>query len=103
MTDAKGSLDKATTVKQSVSLDPTVKSEAKAIEHLENALKLLQPPQKQDKQDQQKQDQQKQQQDQKKQEQQPQGGAGQRARDEDAKRQRDKQQHEGEEPVDKDW
>ncbi|HET9990022.1 MAG TPA: hypothetical protein VFQ65_15935 [Kofleriaceae bacterium] len=110
MTDAKTGLDKAATAKQSVSLDGTVKSEAKAIEHLENALKLLQPPpkkndqdQKQDqqKQDQQKQDQQKKQQDQ---QQQQQGGAGQRARDEDAKRQRDKQQREGgSDPVDKDW
>jgi hypothetical protein len=110
MTDAKTGLDKAATAKQSVSLDGTVKSEAKAVEHLENALKLLQPPPKKNdqdqKQDQKKQDQQKQ--DQKKkdqqQQQQQQGGAGQRARDEDAKRQRDKQQREGgSEPVDKDW
>ena len=109
MTDAKTGLDKAATAKQSVSLDGTVKSEAKAIEHLEAALKLLQPPPKKNDQDQ-KQDQQKQQQqkqDQQKkdqQQQQQQGGAGQRARDEDAKRQRDKQQREGgSDPVDKDW
>jgi len=74
-----------------------VKSEGKAADHLEAALKLLQPPpqkndqkqdpQKQDPQDQQKQD--KQQKDQQQQQQQS-GGAGQRARDEDAKRQRAK-------------
>ena len=108
MTDAKSGLDKAATAKQSVSLDATVKSEAKAVEHLENALKLLQPPPKKNdqdqKQDQQKQDQQKQDQQKKDQQQQQQGGAGQRARDEDAKRQRDKQQREGgNDPVDKDW
>jgi hypothetical protein len=108
MTDAKTGLDKAATAKQSVSLDATVKSEGKAIEHLENALKLLQPPPKKNdqdqKQDQQKQDQQKKQDEQKKDQQQQQGGAGQRARDEDAKRQRDKQQREGgSDPVDKDW
>lgn len=109
MTDAHGTLDKAATAKQSVALDPGVKSEQKAIEHLENALKILQPPQKNDqKQDQQKQDQQKQDQQKKDQQQQPQqqqqGGAGQRARDEDAKRQREKQQREGgTDPVDKDW
>ncbi|MFT3697507.1 MAG: hypothetical protein QM831_30470 [Kofleriaceae bacterium] len=111
MTDAHGTLDKAATAKQSVSLEPGVKSEQKAIEHLENALKILQPPQQnkdqkqdQQKQDQQKQDQQKKQDQQQQQQQQQQGGAGQRARDEDAKRQREKQQREGgNDPVDKDW
>jgi len=97
MTDAKAGLDKAVSAKQSVSLEATVKSEGKAADHLEAALKLLQPPpqkndqkqdpQKQDPQDQQKQD--KQQKDQQQQQQQS-GGAGQRARDEDAKRQRAK-------------
>ena len=96
MTDAKAGLDKAGSAKQSVSLEATVKSEGKAADHLEAALKLLQPPpqkndqkqdpQKQDQQDQQKQDQQKKNQ----QQQQQNGGAGQRARDEDAKRQRAK-------------
>ncbi len=107
MTDAKSAIAKVqTTTTQSVSLKPAVDSQGKAIEHLQNALKLLQPPQKQD---QQKQDQQKQKQEQdkdkdKKQDQQQQGGAGQRARDEDARRQRDKQQHENQtDPVDKDW
>ncbi|CAN5675409.1 hypothetical protein BH11MYX1_BH11MYX1_20250 [soil metagenome] len=94
MADAKAGLDKAASAKQSVSLESTVKSEGKAADHLEAALKLLQPPpQKNDqKQDQQKQDQQKQDQQKKDQQQQQQqnGGAGQRARDEDAKRQRAK-------------
>ncbi len=108
MTDAKTTIGKAqTTTTQSMSLDPAVKSEAKAIEHLENALKLLQPPkqQQQDKKDQQQQQQQQQQQDKKdQQQQQQQGGAGQRARDDDARRQREKQQHESQgDPVDKDW
>jgi hypothetical protein len=85
---------------------PGVKSQAKAIEHLEAALKLLQPPprnqnknDKSDKQDQQ--DQQKQQQ-QKQDQQQQQGGAGQRARDEDARRQRQRGQP-ASDPVEKDW
>ncbi|MEO8549595.1 MAG: hypothetical protein ABI678_06465 [Kofleriaceae bacterium] len=104
MTDAKAQLTKATTAKQSVTLDPTVKSEAKAIEHLENALKLLQPPpQKNDKdQDQQKQDPQKQD-PQKDPQQQQQGGAGQRARDQDADRQKKKKPGGDSEPVDQDW
>jgi hypothetical protein len=107
MKDAKRGIDKtkdATT--QSVSLEPAVKSQASALEHLTNALKLLQPPQQnkdQDqKQDQQKQDQHKQQEkDKKKQEQ---SGAGQRARDEDARRQ--KERREREQPsdgVETDW
>jgi Ca-activated chloride channel homolog len=105
MGDAKVGLDKAATAKQSVSLEPPVKSEAKAVEHLENALKILQPPQKNDqqKQDDKKQDQQKQDQQKKQDQQQQQGGAGQRARDEDAKRQREKQQQGQDAPVDKDW
>lgn len=104
MADAKRTLDKATNTKnQSVSLEPALKSQASALEHLMNALKLLQPPQQtkdQDKQQQQQQQQQKQQQ----QPQQQQGGAGQRVRDEDAKRQ--KQRHEQEsrgDAVEQDW
>jgi hypothetical protein len=109
MADAKRTLDKATTTKnQSVSLEPALKSQASALEHLMNALKLLQPPQqnqdknkdKKDQQDKDKQQQQKQQQ----QQQPQQGGAGQRARDEDAKRQ--KQRHEQEsqgDAVEQDW
>ena len=112
MTDAHGTLVKArdaTTTTQSVA--PGVKSQAKAIEHLENALKLLEPPQKnqqqkqdQQKQDQQKQDQQKQDQQKQDQQQQQQGGAGQRARDDDARRQRERREREqSSDPVEKDW
>ena len=83
----------------SESLEPAVKSQAKAIEHLEAALRLLQPPQQQDpQQDQQQQDPQQQdpqQQDQQQQDPQQQaGGASQRARDEDARRQRERRKRE---------
>jgi hypothetical protein len=108
MGDAKRTLDKAVETKnQSFSLEPTIKSQASAIEHLTNALKLLQPPQQQqqdkDKQKQQQQDKDKdKQKDQ--QQQQQQGGAGQRARDEDARRQRERQQQQGgKDTVEKDW
>ncbi|MBA3465333.1 MAG: hypothetical protein H0T46_35705 [Deltaproteobacteria bacterium] len=101
MGDAGRYLVKARDNKQaSMSLEPAMKSEAKAIEHLEAALRLLQPPQdkKQDKQDQQKQDQQKQDQQQQK------GGASQRARDEDARRQKERRKQDGaNDPVEKDW
>jgi hypothetical protein len=111
MGDAKRGIDKTKdTTNQSVSLEPAVKSQASALEHLMNALKLLQPPQQnkdQDqKQDQQKQDQQKQQQaqqdkDKKKQEQ---NGAGQRARDDDARRQKERRDHEQpSDGVETDW
>jgi hypothetical protein len=108
MTDAKTTITKARDAKNATeSLEPAVKSQAKAIEHLENALKLLQPPQKNDQNKDQNKDQkqQQQQQEQKKdqQQQQPQGGAGQRARDEDAKRQRQKNQAPANDPVEKDW
>ncbi len=109
MSDASRTLVKARDAKQtSESLTPSVKSQGKAIEHLQEALKLLQPPQKnqdQQKQDQQKQDQQKQD-EQKKQDQQQQqkGGASQRARDEDARRQKERRKQEGgTDPVEKDW
>lgn len=106
MGDAKRGIDKAKdTTNQSVSLEPVVKSQASAIEHLVNALKLLQPPQEnkdQDqKQDQQKQQQQQAEQDKKKQEQ---GGAGQRARDEDARRQKERRERESQgDGVETDW
>ncbi|CAN5738219.1 hypothetical protein BH11MYX2_BH11MYX2_22160 [soil metagenome] len=99
MADAIRELTKARDEKQaSPMLDPITKSQGSAIEHLEAALKLLQPPQqnKSDK-DQQKQDKQQPQQGKdkdkdkdKQQDQQPQqaGGASQRAKDEDAKRQK---------------
>ncbi len=104
MSDARRILVKARDAKQSSeSLEPSVKSQAKAIEHLVAALKLLQPPQDQ-KQDQQKQDQQKQEQQQQKQEQQKPGGASQRARDEDARRQKERRKQESaNDPVEKDW
>ena len=105
MSDASRTLVKARDAKQSSeSLNPGIKSQGKAIEHLQEALKLLQPPPKdQQKQDQQKQDQQKQ--DQQKQDQQQQkGGASQRARDEDARRQKERRkQQAGTDPVEKDW
>jgi len=108
MADARATLVKARDSKTtSESLAPGVKSQAKAIEHLENALKLLQPPPKdgQDKNQQQQQQQQQQQKQQQKQDPQPQqGGAGQRARDQDAKRQRDRASRDAQnEPVEKDW
>ena len=107
MADAKRILDKAANDKtQSHNLDPVLKSQASAIEHLMNALKLLQPPQQQKQDDQQQQQQQQQQQDKKQdqQQQQQQGGAGQRARDEDARRQRERREREsGGDTVEKDW
>ncbi|HEY0191037.1 MAG TPA: hypothetical protein VGC42_07920, partial [Kofleriaceae bacterium] len=105
MADALSNLTKARDAKAaSESLEPGVKSQEKALEHLEAALKLLQPPPKKnnDKQDQQDQKQQDKPEP-KPQPQQPQGGAGQRARDEDAKRQHDRNRGEGSEPVEKDW
>ena len=108
MSDAQASLTKAKDGKQSMTLDPAAKSEAKAVEHLTSALKLLQPPP-QKKQDDQKQDDKKDDQkkdDQKKQDQQQQqqGGPGQRARDDDARRQKERQQQQhSPEPVDQDW
>ncbi len=106
MSDAQGTLTKAKDGKQSMTLDPATKSEAKAVEHLTNALKLLQPPPKQPKQDDQKQDKKDEKKDDKKdqQQQQQQGGPGQRARDDDARRQKQRQQQQQQpEPVDQDW
>jgi hypothetical protein len=93
MGDAHATLTKARDAKTaSESLTPGVKSQAKAIEHLDNALKLLQPPPKKNDQDK----------DQQQQQQQQQGGAGQRARDDDARRQRGRNPPTND-PVDKDW
>jgi len=107
MGDARATLIKARDAKTATeSLQPGVKSQAKAIEHLENALKLLQPPpQKNDQKNKDQQQQQQQQQQAKQDQQQPQqGGAGQRARDEDAKRQRDRRDRDSQsDPVEKDW
>jgi hypothetical protein len=100
MGGAEATLTKARDAKIERKSKPAVAGQGKAIEHLEAALKLLQPPKqnKQDKQDQ-NQDQNKD-----KKEPQPQGGAGQRARDEDARRQRERRERESKsDPVDKDW
>jgi len=106
MGDVKATLVKARDAKNATeSLAPGEKSQAKAIEHLENALKLLQPPKKKNDQKDDKDQQQQQQQQQAKQDPKPQqGGAGQRARDEDARRQRDRRNRESQaDPVEKDW
>ncbi len=105
---ARGMLTKVKdTTTQSMSMKPALEDQAKALEHLEAALKLLQPPPKNDKdqkQDQQKQDQQKQDQQKQDQAQQQQQGAAQRARDEDARQQKRRRDREaGTNPVDKDW
>jgi hypothetical protein len=100
MGGALATLTKARDAKaSSESLKPSVEGQGKALEHLESALKLLQPP-KQNKQD----DKQDQKQDKQEQQPQPQGGAGQRARDDDARRQRERRERESKtDPVDKDW
>jgi hypothetical protein len=122
MGEAKAVLQKAKdATTQSVGLTPAVEHQAKAAEHLENALKLLQPPpQKQDPKDQkdQKQDPKDQKQDPKDQKQDPkdpkqaqkpepqkQGGASQKARDDDARRQRERMEkaQRNSDPIDKDW
>jgi hypothetical protein len=100
MADAESNITAAKdATNRSVSLDPVVASQAKALEHLQNALKLLEPPQHKKNDDDKKNQQQQQQQ-----QQQPQGGAGQRARDDDARRQRERAQRgSASDPVDKDW
>ena len=108
MADARGTLVKARDSKTATeSLAPGVKSQGKALEHLENALRLLQPPPQKNNQGDKDQQQQQQQQQQKKQQQdqQPQqGGAGQRARDQDARRQRERRDRDPQsDPVEKDW
>jgi hypothetical protein len=124
MVEAKAVVQKAKeSTSQSVGMGPAVEHQGKAIEHLENALKLLQPPPKKQDQKDQKQDQKQDQQDQKDQKKDPkdqqqgqqgakpdpkqqQGGAGQRARDDDARRQRERQEkNQPRQPdsIDKDW
>src|SRR5262249_13161957 len=106
MTDARATLVKARdTSNATESLLPGVKSQAKAIEHLENALRILQPPPKKgDKDQQQQQHQQQQQNKPQPQKEQQQGGAGQRARDQDAQRQRERRERDAKsDPVEKDW
>lgn len=103
MGDARGTLVKARdATNTSESIATAVESQAKAIEHLENALRLLQPPKQQNNDDQQQQEQQ--QQDQQQDQQQSRQGAAQAARDQDAKRQRDRQEKAAaSETVEKDW
>ena len=105
MGDAQATLVKARDARtSSESLAPGVKSQGKAVEHLENALKLLQPPPQKNDQKNDKDQQQQQQKPQPKQDQPQQGGAGQRARDDDARRQRERRDHESKtDPVEKDW
>jgi len=102
MADAKTGLGKAqAATNQSVSLKPAVDAEAKAIEHLQAALKLLQPPSKNKK----KKDKQ-QQQSQSDKPDQSKSGAGQSANDEDARRQREnaeKNDSKNKDPVEQDW
>ncbi len=97
--DARGALAKVLGATQtSESLDPAVAQESTALEHLEAALRLLQPPQEQNQDSQQNQDQQQQQQ------QQQRAGAGQSARDQDAAQQKKRREREaGNEPVEQDW
>jgi len=103
MTDAHGTIVKARDAKQtSESLAPAVKSQQTAIEHLENALKHLQPPPKQQNQDKDK-DKDKDKQEQQQQQQSP-AGAGQAARDQDAAQQKKRgETGESDSSVEKDW
>ncbi|MBT8496433.1 MAG: hypothetical protein KJO07_25525, partial [Deltaproteobacteria bacterium] len=102
----------------SVSLQPTVDSEQTAIDHLAEAIKLLQPPPEQDQKQEQQQDQEQEQQDQKKEQQQGQGQQAQpknqklsqqeaqrrlqAIREREAERRKERQQVPTD-PVEKDW
>lgn len=108
MADAGRTLTKARdATTASESLEPAVARQAKALEHLAAALRLLQPPKQddQDKQDKQDKSQPQEPQPQDEQDQQSKaGGASQRARDEDARRQKERaKQAGGSDPVEKDW
>jgi hypothetical protein len=102
----------------SYDLQPVLDTQAKALEHLENALRLLSPPpppeQQQDQKDQQQQEQQQDQKDQKDQQQQQQQAGEdadeaarrmQQVRDAEAQRRREQKERERSQPdpVDKDW
>ena len=107
LADTKVALEKVRDAKaSSESLAPAIAAQTTTLEHLENALRLLQPPPKQggDK-DPQQQDPQQQDQPQKPQDpQRQQSDAGQRAREQDAEQQRKRREQEaGTEPVEKDW
>ncbi len=113
MQDATTTLTQARDQAQQMSYDigPAIDSQKTAVEHLENALRLLQPPQqdKQDKQDQQNQQQQQQpdKQDQQQQQQQSADQQLQQVREREAQREREQRERErqagGADPVDKDW
>jgi hypothetical protein len=117
MDAASGELAKAASPDLTASLDmtPALDAQKSAIEHLEAALALLQPPQQQQQQDQQQQDQnqdQQQQQEQQQQQQQQQQDQQQsaerrreRVREQEAQRRREREQQQRIEsdPVDKDW
>ncbi len=99
MADAVATVTRARDAKtSSESLEPALKSQATAIEHLEKALELLKPP----KQQQQQQDPQQDQQQEQQQQQQQQRG-GQAARDQDAQQQKKRRELESRDPVEKDW
>ncbi|HEY3359337.1 MAG TPA: hypothetical protein VGQ83_39170, partial [Polyangia bacterium] len=111
MRTAAAGLAEARTKLQSASydLEPTLKSQTKAMEHLENAIRLLEPP-KQQQQQQQQQKQQKQQQqqgddDEKKVSRRQAERRLQAIRDREAQRDRDRRERERlrPEPVEKDW
>lgn len=112
MQDASTTLTQARDQAQQMSVDigPALAAQQTAIDHLEAALRLLQPPQQQqdqknDQQDQQ--DQQQQDQQQKDQQQQSAEQQLQQVREREAQRERDKREREqqagGNDPVDKDW
>lgn len=118
MQDASATLTQARDQAQQMSFDmnPALASQATALEHLENALRLLQPPppeqdQQDQQQDQQQQDQEQQDQQQQDQQQQQQQQSTeqqlQQLREREAERQRERREREqqrgGDAPVDKDW
>jgi len=132
MEDAAGSLDRARdeSKSMSVTLDQALAAQPKALEHLDEAIRILEPPKQQDqekqdqqkqdqKQDQQKQDQEKQDQEKQDQEQQDQEQQQQRAdqdiskqeaqrrleaiREREAERRRERNRPHSEASVDKDW
>ena len=84
----------------SYSLEPGLEHQTKALEHLENAIRILEPPQEQQDQDQ---DQQEQQQDQVSQQQAQRRLQAIRDREAQRERERKNQQRSQPDPVEKDW
>ncbi len=112
MHDASDTLSRAAdpTATMSFDLSPALDAQGKALEHLENALRLLQPPPQQpDPQQQQQQDQQQDQQQQQQQQQQQSKDEAQRrlqqVREREAQRERERRERQRlpSEPVDRDW